>query len=598
MRYYDNIVYIKNAYLRQFYIKTLFYYTAWNNMNINGKHYRTIWVNVEDNTVIEIIDQRCLPFEFVVEKIDTVDRMINAIKGMHIRGAGAIGAAAGYGMYLASLEAVKTQLPDEYIQRAADKFKAARPTAINLAWAVDRQLSEIKGAVSGDDKIRAALKTANLIADEDVECCKKIGEHGLKLIQQIYKKKKGIVNILTHCNAGWLAFVDYGSALAPVYLAHDNKQKVHVWVDETRPRNQGSRLTAWELSMHGIPHTIIADNTGGHLMQHGMVDIVIVGSDRTTSTGDTANKIGSYLKALAAHDNSIPFYVALPSSTFDWTISDGVSSIPVEQRSSDEILYMKGMHENKFMKIRLAPENSTAVNYAFDITPARLITGLITERGICRADKASILELFPEHKTEGIIKFKNRWIKSDSLSYKKLKDINRWREKLYEAGLIGNYNDGTGYGNISIRTGNNSFIITGSQTGSIKSLKSEHYTEVIDFDIDKNTLVCRGPIEASSESLTHAAAYHASTEINAVIHIHSLKLWERLLYNIPTTNPDAAYGTPEMANEVIKLIHANRYADYKIIAFAGHKEGIIAIGKHLDDAGNTIISQLKQNNGN
>lgn len=270
-----------------------------------------------------------------------------------------------------------------------------------MAWAVKKQLDSIKKEKSLDEKIEVALKIANNITDESVEQCRMIGVHGLKIIEEINKKKKGEpVNILTHCNAGWLACVDYGTAISPIYAAFDKGIKVHVWVDETRPRNQGARLTAWELLNHGVPHTVIPDNVGGHLMQHGMVDMVIVGSDRTTYTGDVANKIGTYLKALAAKDNNVPFYVALPSSTFEWKMRDGVKEIPIEQRGDEEVKYARGFNEGKIKEVLLTPRDSPSANYAFDVTPRRLITGLITERGICKASEEGVLELYPEHKGE------------------------------------------------------------------------------------------------------------------------------------------------------------------------------------------------------
>jgi methylthioribose-1-phosphate isomerase len=318
---------------------------------------------------------------------------------MHVRGAGLIGATAGYGMYIATLEAPQNDFFESYLIESGDKLKATRPTAINLTWAVKRQLTAIKNDCSIERKISVALKTANEIADEDAEFCKKIGEHGLKVIEEISTRKNGKpVNVLTHCNAGWLAFIDYGSATAPIYAAFDKGIKVHVWVDETRPRNQGARLTAWELGQHGVPHTVIPDNVGGHLMQHQLVDIVIVGTDRTTHTGDVANKIGTYLKALAAKDNNVPFYVALPSSTFDWEMRDGVLEIPIEERDKEEVQYIQGLSDGEIKKVLLTPENSNATNYAFDVTPSRLVTGLITERGICKANEKSILDLYPEHR--------------------------------------------------------------------------------------------------------------------------------------------------------------------------------------------------------
>ena len=364
-------------------------------MKFRENHYRTIWVKEGDERVIQIIDQRNLPHQFVIEDLRVVDDAAGAIKEMHVRGAGLIGATAGFGMYLAALE----NSDDAHLDKSAEKLKNARPTAVNLQWAVERQLENIKQVDDKGKRKSIAFKTANEIADEDAEFCRKLGEHGLKIIEEISRKKSGeTVNILTHCNAGWLAFVDYGSATAPIYAAFDSGIKVHVWVDETRPRNQGARLTAWELGNHGVPHTVIADNAGGHLMQHDLVDMVIVGTDRTTYTGDVANKIGTYLKALAAKDNNIPFYVALPSSTFDLEIRDGVKEIPIEQRGDIEVKYAQGLIDGKVRKVLLTPEDSPAANYAFDVTPSRLITGLITERGLCNANEKDICALFPEFK--------------------------------------------------------------------------------------------------------------------------------------------------------------------------------------------------------
>ncbi|HEY2615437.1 MAG TPA: S-methyl-5-thioribose-1-phosphate isomerase [Chthoniobacterales bacterium] len=366
-------------------------------VNVRGRHYRTIWPNESNNEIIRLIDQRFLPHRFVIEEVRSVGEMATAIREMHVRGAGLIGAATGYGMYLAALSASPDSF-DENLHAAAEELKATRPTAVNLAWAIARQLERIARAGGLEEKRRIAFATAREIADEDAEHCRMIGQHGLELLQNISREKAGKpVNVLTHCNAGWLAFVDHGSATAPIYAAHDKGIALHVWVDETRPRNQGSKLTAWELGEHGVPHTVIADNAGGHLMQHGKVDAVIVGTDRTTYTGDVANKIGTYLKALAAKDNAIPFYVALPSSSFDWKIRDGLKEIPIEERASDEVNCADGWRNGEHVEVRLAPETSAAANFGFDVTPRQLITGLITERGICRANEESILQLFPEH---------------------------------------------------------------------------------------------------------------------------------------------------------------------------------------------------------
>ena len=369
-------------------------------MKVDGRHYNTIWIKSDDKSVVQIIDQRWLPHKFVIEDLTTVEEAAVAIKDMHVRGAPLIGVTAAYGMYLAALSACDESDSNfkHKLDQAVALLRSSRPTAINLFWALDHQMNGIRefdGNVEA--KIRLILDLAGEIAAEELESCRLIGEHGVGLIESISQAKSGeTVNILTHCNAGWLACVDYGTATAPIYLAHDNGIKLHVWVDETRPRNQGARLTAWELGQHGVPHTIVADNVGGHLMQHDMVDMVITGSDRTVYTGDVANKIGTYLKALAAQDNNVPFYVALPSSTFDWENTDGVAQIPIEQRDESEVKNIIGLNEGEIRSVLLAPETSAAANYAFDVTPSRLVTALITERGICSADESGVLGLFPE----------------------------------------------------------------------------------------------------------------------------------------------------------------------------------------------------------
>ena len=363
-------------------------------MKVNGKQYRTIWLNREDPRMVSIIDQRHLPHSFIIEDIRSVNEMVVAIKEMHLRGAPAIGAAAAWGMYLAALEGHA----NDHIAQCAAQLKATRPTAVNLQWAVDRVMQAISKENSPSQKIQAAKNTAELICNEEEEACRQIGLQGMDLIEQLSKQKNGQpVNILTHCNAGWLACVDYGTATAPIYEAFERGISIHVWVDETRPRNQGASLTAWELLNQGVPHTVIADNAGGHLMQHGMVDMVITGADRVTRSGDAANKIGTYLKALAAQDNNVPFYIALPSSTFDWSISNGLQEIDIEERSADEVKYIYGLCGNEIKKVLVMPQGSNASNYGFDVTPARLITGFITERGIFNANEPSILEKYPEH---------------------------------------------------------------------------------------------------------------------------------------------------------------------------------------------------------
>ncbi|MGD2186281.1 MAG: S-methyl-5-thioribose-1-phosphate isomerase [Desulfobacterales bacterium] len=365
-------------------------------MKVDGKDLRTIWLDQDEKTV-KIIDQRRLPHELVLVDLQTVDEAVTAIRDMYVRGAPLIGATGAYGVYLAALKAPQNQVEDTYLVQECDRIKAARPTAINLSWAVDSVLAEVLKESQSDKRINAARDQAAYITEKEVENCKKIGEYGLPLIEEISRRKQGqAVNVLTHCNAGWLACIEHGTATSPIYAAFDHGVDVHVWVDETRPLNQGSRLTAWELGKHGVKHTIITDNAGGYLMQQGKVDIVIVGTDRTTATGDVANKIGTYLKALAAKDNNIPFYVALPSSTFDWKLKDGINEIPIEERDPDEVRYIEGLAKDKTTRVLICPENSAIANYAFDVTPSKYITGFITERGICKATETDIKKLFPE----------------------------------------------------------------------------------------------------------------------------------------------------------------------------------------------------------
>ena len=362
-------------------------------MRVDGQDFRTIWLN-DDGANVDVINQTKLPHRFEVLTLRSAAEAADAIRRMVVRGAPLIGATAAYGMALAA----KDDSSDAALRRAYAMLFESRPTAVNLRWALERMQARLM-PLARAERAAAAYREAAAIADEDVAVCEAIGTAGATLIEATAERRpEGLpVNVLTHCNAGWLATVDWGTALAPIFKAHRAGIPVHVWVDETRPRNQGASLTAWELNKEGVPHTVIADNTGGHLMQHGMVDLAIVGTDRTTRSGDVANKIGTYLKALAAYDNKVPFYVALPSSTIDWRVRDGVREIPIEERSAEEVTHLSGATAGgEIATIRITPEGSPAANYAFDVTPARLVTGLITERGIADASEEGLTRLFPE----------------------------------------------------------------------------------------------------------------------------------------------------------------------------------------------------------
>ncbi|MGY4404359.1 S-methyl-5-thioribose-1-phosphate isomerase [Bradyrhizobium sp. USDA 3315] len=365
-------------------------------MKVDGRHFRSIWLE-PDGWSVGAIDQRRLPHEFIVAKLTTADEAGEAIRSMLVRGAPLIGATAAYGVALA----MRADASDAALERAGKMLLATRPTAVNLKWAVD-EMQRALAPLAASARAEAAYARAREIADEDVEINREIGRHGLGLIETIAATKKPgeVVNVLTHCNAGWLATVDWGTATSPIYQAHDRGISVHVWVDETRPRNQGASLTAWELGHHGVPHTVIPDNTGGHLMQHRMVDLAIVGTDRVAANGDVCNKIGTYLKALAAHDNSVPFYVALPSPTIDFSIDDGVRQIPIEQRAAAEVTHLTGRTaDGRIETVRVVPDGSTVANFGFDVTPARLVTGLITERGVLKPERAALASAFPERST-------------------------------------------------------------------------------------------------------------------------------------------------------------------------------------------------------
>jgi methylthioribose-1-phosphate isomerase len=364
-------------------------------MKVNGTDTRSIWVE-PDGWSVGMIDQTLLPHRYATVRLRTGEEAAHAIRAMQVRGAPLIGATAAYGIALA----LRADSSDDALERACAMLRATRPTAVNLQWALDEMTAAVRNRARGE-RAEAAYRRAAEICDEDVAINRAIGRHGRDLIAAAAARKRAgePVNVLTHCNAGWLATVDWGTALAPVYRAHDEGIAVHVWADETRPRNQGAALTAWELSQHGVPHTVIPDNTGGHLMQHGMVDLAIVGTDRVTADGDVCNKIGTYLKALAARDNGVPFYVALPSPTIDFTLHDGLAEIPIEQRAAAEVATVTGRTaDGRIETVTIVPEGSPVANYGFDVTPARLVTGLITERGVISASREALAGAFPDRK--------------------------------------------------------------------------------------------------------------------------------------------------------------------------------------------------------
>ena len=368
-------------------------------MRVDGKNTRSIWLEA-DGWSVGVIDQSQLPHRFATIRLTTLDDAARAIATMQVRGAPLIGATAAYGVCLA----LRADASDEALERAVAKLMATRPTAINLKWELDEMVGAVRNRPR-DDRLAAAYRRAAEICDQDVAINQAIGDHGARLIAAIAAKKTSAqpVQVLTHCNAGWLATVDFGTALAPIYVAHDQGVPLHVWVDETRPRNQGAALTAWELGQHGVPHTVIPDNTGGHLMQHGMVDMVIVGTDRVTADGDVCNKIGTYLKALAAQDNGVPFYVGLPSPTIDFSVSDGLAELPIEQRSADEVATVTGRTiDGRVETVRIVPEGSAVANYGFDVTPARLVTGLVTERGVIAPSREALARAFAERATAAV----------------------------------------------------------------------------------------------------------------------------------------------------------------------------------------------------
>jgi methylthioribose-1-phosphate isomerase len=536
-------------------------------VKVGNTSYRTIW---RRGTVVETIDQTTLPHRFTLATLDDLASACDAITTMKVRGAPLIGVTAAYGVALA-LHHAPGKLED-----ACDALLGTRPTAVNLRWALT-QMSRALTQVPLNERAKRAFSLADAMADEDVRACLKLAHAGLPLIERAHARDRARpVHILTHCNAGWLATIDWGTALAPIYLAHQRGIPVHVWVDETRPRNQGASLTAWELMQEGIACTVIADNAGGHLMQHGRVDLCIVGTDRTTRNGDVCNKIGTYLKALAAHDNGVPFYVAMPTSSFDASMTDG-TSIPIEERHGDEVHFLHGA--------RVTPFGARAANPAFDVTPARLVTGLITEGGV----------LAPSHLAftlEGVTKFKALHREAPELK-DDLSALIRARQKLFAAGLVGRdpaRYGGAGFGNVSQRL-QRGFAVSGTQTGGVDALLPSHFCHVEHFSVQDNEVVTRGPVPPSSESMTHGMIYAAVQSASVVLHVHAPRIWKaREQLGLPTTAAHIGYGTAEMAEEVARLLRETPLTRIRVLAMAGHEDGIIAFGDDADDVASALLA--------
>jgi S-methyl-5-thioribose-1-phosphate isomerase len=500
---------------------------------------------------------------------------------MLVRGAGAIGSAAGFAMAQAFLEAPEKGFW-EFVANAKKEIEATRPTAQNLFYATEQVYQKAK---MSSDPVKIAIKTAQSIADKDAEDSRKIGEYGNELIKDGY-------NIITHCNAGWLAFTDFGTALSPIYMAHKSGKNIFVYVDETRPRSQGARLTAWELKNEGIPHAIIPDNATAYLMQQGKIDIVIVGADRITANGDVANKIGTLEKAICAKEYRIPFYVAAPTSTFDPNCKTG-KEIPIEERNPEEVLYQTGLNEDgKVERVLVCSPGSNAYNPAFDVTPAKFITGIITEKGIISSHSSGRIRQLPEKTEDGIyqgVKFKTIFENKLAPSDTRIEDLKYWCRIFHEKNLAPPYPDGS-FGNLSfrIKKGENRFIITGSRIGLKSSLTNDSFVEVANCDFENKIIYVNGTREPSSESMLHFAIYKARPEINSIFHGHCVELLENASkLKIPTTSKEESYGTIELINSVLEIINKNN-----IIMMKNH--GFIAMGKTMKEAGEITLKYLEK----
>lgn len=534
-------------------------------MKVNGKNYHTAWM---EGSLVFLIEQNLLPFKFEIFESKSYKQTCTAIRDMLVRGAGAIGSTAGFAMAQAFLEAPEKEFW-EFLEKAKKEIEATRPTAQNLFYAIEQVYQKAK---ISNNPVETAIQTAQSIADKDVEDSRKIGEHGNDLIESGFK-------ILTHCNAGWLAFTDFGTALSPIYMAHKSEKNIFVYIDETRPRSQGARLTAWELKNEGIPHVIIPDNAAAHLMQQGKIDIVIVGADRIAVNGDVANKIGTLEKAICAKEFGIPFYVAAPTSTFDPGCKTG-KEIPIEERNPDEILYQTGLNEDgKVEKVLVCSPCSNAYNPAFDVTPTKFITGIITEKGII----SSVEGTYQGVKFKTV--FENKLAPSDT----RIEDLKYWCRIFHEKNLAPPYPGGS-FGNLSFRIRNdtNNFIITGSRIGLKNSLTNDSFVEVVNCDFENKIIYVNGTREPSSESMLHFAIYKSHPEINAIFHGHCAELLENSSkLEIPTTSKEESYGTMELVNSVLEIIDKNDMVMMK-------KHGFIALGTTMEEAGEIVLTYLER----
>jgi methylthioribose-1-phosphate isomerase len=563
-------------------------------MKVDGMHRRTIEGGPEG---VAIIDQTRLPFALVWRTLTTLDDAAHAIASMQVRGAPLIGATAAWGLALAA----RADPSLGALEAAGRTLAATRPTAINLKRVVDdvtRALREVPQA----DRARAAAEQAQAVCEAEVARSLAIGRHGLEVLRALHARLQRPLQVLTHCNAGWLATVDWGTALAPLYLAHQAGLPLHVWVDETRPRNQGASLTAWELGQEGVPHTLIVDNAGGLLMRQGKVDLCIVGTDRVALDGDVCNKVGTYLKALAAHDCGVPFWVAAPESSVDWALASG-DGVPIEERGAEEVTHLCGLdEEGALRRVRVTPAGVAVHNPGFDVTPARLVTGLLTERGPCAASREGLLGLFPERQapTEGVVRYRTRHAEAPlPLALQPVVEVlDGWRARLKGLGLVGQDGvryGGVGWGNVSARLEGERFLISGTQTGGLERTDARHYVVVdrCDDAAAGGEVWSRGPVAPSSEAMSHAALYAARPEARFVLHGHAPALWRRgQALGLPATPEGVEYGTVAMARAFREVLSAQPPGQPGVLVMGGHEDGVVSWGATAEDAGRVLLEAL------